>query len=109
MLFTGESFGLSKLLLYNSFLVICFASTTLNLLFCGRQGRNKLYWVQSTDPYCTPKVLKYALTSFIILFSFAARYYTPVKSVKSIDRQDQCISKTGNMIILSHICKDTLF
>ena len=41
--------------------------------------------------YCTPEVLKHALTSFIILFSFAAKYCTPVKSVKSrFDSQDQC-------------------
>ena len=39
--------------------------------------------IQSTGPYCTPEVLKHALTSFIILFSFAARCCTPVKSVKS--------------------------
>ena len=34
-------------------------------------------------PYCTPEVLKHALTSFIIVFSFAARYCTLFKSVKS--------------------------
>ena len=33
--------------------------------------------------FVLPEVLKHALTSFIILFSFAARCRTPVKSVKS--------------------------
>ena len=45
-----------------------------------------------------------AWTSFIILFSFVK-----IVCKKSIDRQDQCISKTGNIIIWSNICKDTSF
>ena len=43
------------------------------------------------------------------IFIFCKILYTCKIYIQSIDRQDQCISKTGNMIILSNICKDTSF